>query len=552
MIVTLYRKCILNKSHSEKFRTRPFLNTHLSRLKKTVININPVNIGKTGIIKLYINDENKFLYNYMKIETEEGTEFPIYAFIDKIYTENSVMCYQYEVDTWHTYLGNWTLRYGLLTNTSDVVNYPVREIDMPLDYITNSELVLNNFETFNKGYIIVRYQKYTVVSGTTNTNASSVYTAVFSTNNIEDFGYEFYIGENGIPNVRTMITDLINIQANGKIGNYNFKVLNVWIIPSAFISIFDLSVEYEEITVNNSNIYRFTLLKFITYDSKITYTLPANPKIRSVGIYAKQFPYLYNGKEKKYSIRIDSTPICGIKVYLCSEDGLNEITDLFQESLYFDVVTGDVLAQREIEAKMGTINGIGRVVNGVTQIATSAGALIATGGASEGSEIALAGALKLAKFNQPEAKGLNKLGNQLENYENANSIGGVGGIVSGAVNIVKGVAEIKYANAEKYRNCTFTNNIPNGLLNARIGVCYFSLDDNSIINSDEVENAIKYCGYSVHTIVNDISQNSTTEYVTFLKFASVEVRGLSTELNNEIAKTLIDGVRIWYTGIIPD
>lgn len=578
MKIQLYSNCILTERYTEVFRTQALLESYLATLDSPLIQEIDIEDTYTKIVGTLCLDITQFssdgetveseikykTFNYIKFtDLASNNNRVSYAFVSSFSFANGLLVINYVQDIWHTYLGTWSLRKSLLTNCRNVGDYPneIHDYELPLDYITNYPLSLVSTveETnFNKCKIIARIQFYKLASG--GANSEIVEGTYVLTNYFDNYNADYYTKKvNGVGEAETaesLIGNLITCQGfeeahipdllgSSFLVKRWYKINKIWVIPNYFLPseyidhnmygyisdgrLLDPSEPYKRFKIYHLNVAE--------YDIPLL-TLSANPYIKSIGFYTKQMPYNYNGKTKQYDLHVETSRYLGIKFYLKSEDGYNEISDIFEEDLYFDITTGDVLMQQEIQRKMATVNGFSRIITGGIKAVSSATALVASGGASEAKSVAVE---TLKKFNQQKvAKGLER------SY--GTDIGGIGGITGGIADVVNGIYTVKFANAEKYKNCIFVDNTNFGRLNAFYGLCYFVINENHILNDYEVTQAINEVGFLVNTFVSEIKTSTIADDgYNVLKFQSVKIIGLSTEICEIIANILINGIKIWYT-----
>jgi len=626
MIVTLYKDCILNKSKSEVFRRKTLLEEYLGNIQvKKSFTINPINILKSGLIKLYDTplNRNLFLYNYMKIQdNEENPTVIVYAYIDRIYTENELFCFQYDTDVWHTYLGEWEMRLGYLTNTVYPNKYNVFDIDLPSVYINNGVMKYKNKispDNNNRVYLIITVQLYDKVSASNNKGSnliSLVYTGQVNDypwtnvdqpnnhnlilNNEEDtYAYTpngYYmnsdlIGETNEKqnnNLFVIIRKLMLAMKNSYIeeafyadkslhtisGNrYNFNIISAYVVGRNFIDravannsfVFKQDVLYyitpeneystENFGVGQQSIYRSIIFRPLAEECTIVKSVdnePTRGKLTwgrdiyfntvGVGFLNDKYSIPLNGKDVDFEIRIfNYQGVVSFKLYM--NNTIYDITEDFTLKLTTESITADIYEQRKISEELGKVNASLGIIKGVGKVAVNIASAVVSGGSSVAAKTAVAGAEKLSKFNQPEASKLYELGDSLRD-DNISFSSGVG-TMNGLSDIISSIAQLKALNTARFKDF-YANNCPQEGLFAQLhGFIIQYIDDDSLTNYNEIEDIIKTVGYEVNHIVKSIDNTITTYDV--LKFSSVIITGLSTELNNEISSILMNGVRIWYS-----
>lgn len=577
MEVTLYKGCILNKSYSEVFRTSELLDTYLATLTKKTYTINPVNVSKSGFIKLLVNnDSDSFLYNYMKIDTGANTtpQMIVYAFIDSIYSENDVMVYEYDTDVWHTYsernsISKWSLRKSLVTNTRRTISG--EPLEKPLPYIFNpdtiniiakvNDLIVSNYHL--RFDVVLKIQLYKLTSG----------------GEYEKIRFERYVAldwhygtSSTVPtldNISNILDDIIFEQS---LDNWS---ITYWsggqeIIEGAYfcniVECFVLPIEWNiRQYVTNQNVIKCTGYRFDDLKPKILIQTLKHHSIEpqdgylqedciiSYGLWSNQINYEYDGVVKNIDVLL-SLDADELHLYFRVNGVVTEITEQFKIMQDYKPQTPDVLAQREIARKQATIQGIVSTVEGATRVGLSLAGIPTIGGSSSGSKL-LKGASKLAKFNQPEAKSIMQIGKTMNYGSELSGISKVGsGTISGISEMVDGISSIVFANKAKYLGFQSINNYSVAISNAYYGLCVLTItyDNNirsKIPNYDESNKMIEEIGFNVDYVTDDLDirhiQNEPI-MVNPIKFSFVRVAGLSTELNNEIADILLNGTKIYY------
>lgn len=575
MEVTLYKGCMLNKSYSEVFRTSELLDTYLATLTKKTYTINPINVSKSGYIKLVVsNDSDSFLYNYMKIDTGENTvpRMIVYAFIDSIYSENEVMVYEYDTDVWHTYLernstSKWSLRKSLVTNTRRTISG--EPLEKPLPYIFNPEnadiegsvddVIIGSYHIrFN---IILKIQLYRLTSGGEYEKMNFEGYVGLDNNYISDFRYKPTKAD-----ISNLIDDIVFRQSEDQwsmtlgetiIGALYCRIVDFIVLPAEW----HLTLDYSSYTIQSNGGYCYSPLKqSIEIKNLNSFIIEATDGFNeedikiSYGIWSNQFNYEFDGVDKNSEI-IVTLDGDELHLYFRVNGLITEITDQFRIYQDYQPQTPDVLAQREIARKQATIQGIVSTVDGAARVGLSLAGIPTISGSSSGSKL-LKGADKLAKFNQPEAISISRIGKSMNYGSELAGISKVGsGSISGISEMVEGISSIIFANKAKYMSFQPTNNYSVAITNAYYGICILKItyDENTINdyipNFNEVNKMIEEIGFNVDYVTDDLDirhiQNETI-MVNPIKFSFVRVAGLSTELNNEIADILLNGTKIYY------
>ena len=592
MEITLYKGCMLNKSYTEVFRSKELLNTYLNGLTKLSFTINPVNVQKSGTIRLLqdiylLTQQNMFLYNYMKIDSGENTNprMIVYAFIDRIYSQNEVMVYEYDTDVWHTYLGEWSLRKSIVSNSKRTI--AGEPLEKPMSFIINPEyLKVKSLDVYEEGDdskydIVVKILLYYLTSGGEyrrptfegyvrfygNAGQSGYIMAHINDDNISDY-------LNMVTNSQVAYRDPI---IGGSGGNWKYEddygvlfsdlycsVLEVYVIPKKWnIQRYfypNRKIDYEPFDTSGA---RYGFERFIPNIDLTTlkiYSLPAydgskqEDTILGYGIFTNQLNYEYDGIIKNLEVCFSMSED-DIAFYLRVNGRLVEINEQFSFYQDYKPQTPDVLAQREIARKTETIKGMVSFVQGAAQLGLSVAGIPTISG-SKNAEKLFAGANKLSRFNQPEAQDVLRIGKGM-NY--GSELSGVSSALSGSVNgissMIEGAAQIKFANEKKYMSFNPTNNNSNAILNAHYSICYTYVEYVSALqilvsipNFIECLNYINEVGYNVDYVTDDLDIAPNSDImINPIKFSFVRLSGLSIELNNEIADILLNGTKIYYT-----
>lgn len=245
----------------------------------------------------------------------------------------------------------------------------------------------------------------------------------------------------------------------------------------------------------------------------------------SIGVFTNMVSIVYNGLPRKIYVKYDCSHD-NFNLYLCFDGHYYDITKSFIFEQDYSITPPNLRAQREIARKTNTLQGITGAINSASQIGVSIGTLGLGIGQSS-----------IATENGSSM--INMLGEM-------NTIKGVGGIINGVSNLASSINTAIMANKSKYRNFESCNNDNSAIINAIFGICYIKYPNNSIINYNEVINAIKEIGYSVDYFTNNLDLGLTINDFNIIKFNFVRVVGCSQEINNIISNMLLNGVKIWY------
>lgn len=540
--IILYKNCIVTSSYTEVFRSQQLLDSYLGSLinKTTETEIFPINYNIQGTIKLTLNKFSQteildlFTYNYMKItSTETRPTLKLYMIITNIRTDNTLIYFDYIIDCWHTYMGEWSIRYGLLTNCLRTNEYSeIKEYDYPLDYITNKSLTLHK-EDYTDSLCIIAEMSIFDLATAGQSNSISNWVNILGFLDTTDRTIRYTLNQYEVDKCIQVLTTKQNkkeLQYSYLADKYYFKIVNLYVVPFVWVCN-NIGDTNWHIPFNTT--YDYIRGNFISGDqyklySLYEYTLLKDKKIRSYGFFSSQFSYNFNNNDMKIKI-YSYNDNYNFKLYINSNDGFNEITNLFKYELNFDVSDASVLVQQEIEKKLQNVYGMQQKVNGYTDI--------------------LAGTAKIG-LGATEIAGGFMSGNPLLSARGgSNIIGGFSQQVNGITNIDVANTKIESANKNKYINSFAVNNENIAIINAMFGICYLYISNNDILNKDEVDNITSIIGYKVNTILTSI-KNTITDNYDVLKFNTIVIRGCNTNVNDVITSILTNGVKIWYTATI--
>ena len=504
MKIILYKKCILNSNYTEVFRDKELLNNYLTTLVNKEITINVAFYNLSGVITVKFDNTKlqAFDYNYMKIISENANSEnldEIFCFINNIDVSNNMALIDYTCDYWSTFNDKFSLRESLMSYSRLPLknNYPYY---LPLKYESNSPTILKTYG-FESGFsnslrLVVELQIFRslaqageIVPRITETVIFDKVLGIRSIDNLIDF-----LSTN--ENQKTYYSG-VNIQPNDAM---YFEMVNLYIIPDKWAKnildasgmgqisgyIYDETARFKEIHYNENEFA--SLINLSTFDEDNIVNIDDNYRKHCVsfGFFTTQFPYVYNGYSKKtdFLCFIDSW---NFNIYMQNENGLQEITELFNTELNFKAVSAEAIAQQKLQRKVQTAHGIGQAIAAASQIA--GGILnLAVGGGTSGTS--------MTRYRPDGSVSSRK--NEFERGAGGSTGGAIGQIGSGVSNMISGIANIASANANQYVNSSIVDNYNMAKLNAYYGFCFLLLDDNKIINKEQVESCINETGYKVN------------------------------------------------------
>lgn len=618
--VKLYKNCILSARNTEVFRTATLLESYLATLNKPYtadIDIDNVYTTLSGRITIdatgFNGDFNYIVFEqYETVEQVDVLKQKVYAFVDSFRIVNDLLVINYITDIWHTYIDKCTLRDSLMSRSIWRKKSPLvsstnlyMTSDLPVRPLFNGgKYSITASNSTHKFCIIAKMQyflldaggnpqrssfieEYALVKGATGLTISSDYTDYEVTSSETA---KFIQDSQSSSGAFADITDLIYQQQNNQIwiqyiGNNHFdarvgtyaNIVKLYLIPENWITestdkfnfvwginsatrFIPFSVDGTKV-INNYYGLVFTQLgkpnfDFECYTQKIT----RNYENISIGFYSAQFKYDYIGLDTGIKI-LSTINHDEFSMYLCYNGIKTEITDLFEMVQDYDVVSAEVTAQRAIARKVETVNGIMGTIQGMTQI----GVGIAQMGAGLPSIPYTTAESPRDVFGIPIPQEMHK--------SPVSIAGGIGNIAGGISSIVGSVTKLWSANADKYAPIISQHNNSNAEMNAHYGFIILSHD--SVLNAQEIVDAIKQTGYGVRYIVDMIDIDDydytnhkpnasldssildypdTPEYeylqikdYNVIKFDFVRIVGLSDEICNAIADILMEGVKVWYT-----
>ena len=402
MKVTLYKNCILNGNYTEVLRNTELIEDYLDRLQKTEFTIEDTYLKLSGELILEFSQNNIpnnmviYEYNYVKIENNaENSENVIYAFIDNVEFWNECIKINYSTDTWTTFIGKWTLRESLVTNSYKTIAGETYEKVIP--FVGNGKYTISSlFNLSGEVGIVFKFQLYDLVSGGNidGLKYEGYYVYLKKIRKIDDIVY--YTGlpiDNDFSNLLDTfqrIQNEKNWNLRDEADKYYCRIVETYILPIEYLSIDSLYVavdneQSKDVCYNQSHAgsipeYMFYELNTIP-DENIVLTsyIPSNPFIYSVGVYTNQIPINFIGIERRLSVAISLTKDT-FSLYMILNGNTIEITKSFEFIQDYGTLSADVYAQREIARQQATVKGICGIANGIAQIGIGVGSMVASMG----------------------------------------------------------------------------------------------------------------------------------------------------------------------------
>ena len=614
MKIQLYSNCILTERYTEVFRTQALLESYLATLDSPLVQEIDIEDTYTKIVGTLCLDITQFspdgetveseikykTFNYIKFtDLASNNNRVSYAFVSSFSFANGLLVIDYVQDIWHTYLGTWSLRKSIISNTLwrmktgyqsylpfeplfNGNNYSIeREVtgaiaDTDVCIVAKVQLYklsggIPDRASFVEGYYVIDYANITglsqgyitvdnnygrVIFGTTGEN-SNLFAGIL------EYIYQYQNSQQWYPYTNRGF-DTAN--------HHSCEISKLYILPRKWITNNLSSNKFNfERVVNNSFMFyqtndatevgyinnehttntvglvltpvRISNSNFTIYNKTIT----KNCKNISIGFYTSQFKYEYIGRDHYVTITC-SIGLDEFAIYLNYNGAKTEITELFEFTQDYQVITAETVAQREIARKIETMNGITGLISSIGQIAVGA----ATMGAGLPSIPYTTAESPRDVFGIPIPQTMHK-----SPLDVAKGNAGIaGGIASG----INSITKIWGANASKYSPIHSLHNDSKAILNAQYGFIIYS--SNNILNNYELTNAVKETGYQVQYITDNLDISDVSNFLdktvldatgtditdyNIVKFEFVRITGLSTSLCNAIAQILMDGVKIWYT-----
>lgn len=581
MKLTLYRSCIVNNNYDEVFATRELIDEYLLKLSHAEFTIDGIYPKYSGTLQFeynesffpidYSSDTAPFIKtdimsaNYCVIEDEELLSTgKVYAFINSIDITNSICFLNYTTDLWHTYLGFWNFRQGLLTKSLRTYLYDgLKEKDYPCTIFTNTSPKLVNINGIENEmqdcWVLATLQLYTLKSGT-DTKVDRITQSYFIGSarthngdtelnniyfNLKNGYYEnnAYIRYDDIVTLQGVINALIAGQSNeqnvtvksgtgSSVKKMYYDITNVYLIPrdtksEVFTNTITLSKEGNYvISISTNDELKSRVIGYpypigneiVLYNKSIDYS----PLNYGVGFYTKMININSNGMPVSVTVTM-LTRDDKIYFYLRTCGQIIDITECFSYDLPWQGVSAETLAQR----KVATVLENDTINNAVAK--TSAD---------------IAGNAINAMINSVGAGISEKPSDILSNFK---------GVVNNAVNIGKGVADLIYlsdkekaVNAEKYSNSKVNQTVTQSVINLLYGLCVFSYG--KFNNYLECEEKLLEIGYNVNHLISSFPTSDTKENSKYeiMKFDFVRLNGLPTDINDAIKQIMLNGFKLWF------
>lgn len=569
MNITLYANCIVNPNYDEVFADTDTLDKHLLSLDKYEAELPYMFVSYTGTLQ-FEYDRNFFdnqTHNvgimecsYLKITSAEDEEpTKVYAFINHIELINGICILTYTADIWHTYLYKWTFRDGLLTRTLMTTTYQIKEKEYPFTIFGTNNIGIkniknNNSELLDECYIFATLQLYELQSGS-DTKVNRITQAYkitpykggdfsklfkfasYYVSGGQTYKYDEMLTLNGA------INELISGQSSEHLVQWDetgktmyYDITNVYLMPKDALRIEDQHRDnkyYFEIKKQTDTNYGLWASPFDIGDHLLyTAEIACDYKNLSVGLFTNKFELQNNGLNEVVNIKCIIRPD-EIFFYLLLDNRIIDITENFRYDLPWQGVTAEALAQRSIALELQNSQIETESINAGINIAKSG--VNAVAGTITGVASTLTG--------------------------NINGIvKGFSGTLNGALDIGKGVNDLiflsdkeKAANAEKYANSKANECSSQSVINAKYGICLFSIvDGENYSNYQETQKKLQQVGYKVSHYTNEIFFENTVEHLPYdiIKFDFVRISGLPTDLNNAIKQILLNGTKMWYTNVV--
>lgn len=580
MKLTLYRSCIVNNNYDEVFATRELIDEYLLKLSHIEFTIDGVYPQYSGTLQFEYNSQffpvnyvtetitdikrDIMSTNYCVIEDEELLSTgKVYAFINSIDITNDICFLNYTTDLWHTYLGFWDFRQGLLTKSLRTYLYNgLKEKNYPCTIFTNTSPKLVNIngkeDEMQDCWILATLQLYTLKSGTDtkiNRITQSYFIGSTRTRNNIDLDNVYFNLKNGyyendtymqyddIVTLQGVISALIAGQAseqnvtvkNGgtsSVEKMYYDITNVYLIPrdtisDIFSNVITLSKEGNYlISINTGDKLNSRVLGYpypigdniILYNKAIDYS----PLNYGVGFYTKMININNNGMPISVIVNM-LTRDDKIYFYLETCGQIIDITECFSYDLPWQGVTAETLAQRKISTTLENSaitnayakTGLEIAGNAINTFISGVGAGIAT-----------------------------KPTDILSNVKSG---------INSALNIGKGIADIVYladkeeaVNAEKYSNSKANQTVAQSVINLLYGLCVYSYG--TLTNFTECEQKLLEIGYDVNHLITSFPTSDTQENSKYeiMKFGFVRLNGLPTDINDAIKQIMFNGFKLWF------
>lgn len=535
MKITFYQNCILSSRYNEVFWRDPTgnnnpLEEYLDTLTKYEQIIDstylPVPRGNFTIENPYKDGVDANLFNYIKVEYDEYENVrPFYAFIQNINLLYNQIVVTYLVDYWSSFSQYMHIRNSLLTNTNILAfnGMKRKEIEYyhyPVNYLSSVAPKIERFYRFKPDelvvYVIAKIQIYTLGSSGTVTNRK-LFTCCIMQQPIDQSTQYFKC-------TNDTILEMIDIMITSSAGNnlildktnYNYEIIDLYVVPSSLFTISLLSTKFGEIKAKKT--YDLWHITYSNFDGQFIKTnehdLPLRDfKVQSIGTVKNQINIdIFGTHTNKKITTYIAVSNSSINFYLGLNGQFYDITEDFRFELPISVETADA-------TQLKTLTRIFKTNLNATETAN-----------------------KIAQYGA-------------EGIESFNPLKPISSAVSGTVSSTAGIATAttegilkdQYINAKTYKSNSSTLSNDNVLLPCYYGICYFYFDN--VDNEKEVKEAIALSGYKCAVEVDDILQvKPSNATFTNLKFAFVNLYGsFSQDIKEQLEDILVSGTRIYYT-----
>lgn len=535
MKVKLYKNCLVNRNYDEVFRTKDIINEYLETLVSFEFIIENAYTPLNG--RLTFENENSSNFNLFECNYITFDENGIYAFINNVEVINGLIVVDYVCDYWHTFSDKMNMRESLLSRS--LLTNNLDYFFAPIDVTNIDSLKFDKISNGSNVGLVLELQLYNLEKGGELTSSETHFLYVGINSGVDDKEFK-----------KTTYRDIYQIlneislcqpktEKNVKISfqeNTAFNIVNAYVIPEEFTDYLKsdaltpfLSVEYSE----NTTYFLWSLRNINSDDLSdptkfIKYEIAPDLYIKSYGFYSLQIPYDYNGRVHEFTVSFNASQY-NFNIILNGACGKRDITELFETDLNFNVVDASTLAQQKIARKTETTQGILGVVNNsikVAQGAVSAGSALFSGGQTTGAS----------------AQGEASTSNATSTINSLMS--SVGTIASGITGIISSSQRISNANAKRFNNTSYVDNVSVANLNAFYGFGF--LYSQKPLNLTFINQLINEVGYIVEKITNSIDITRVNEDYNIIKFDFVRLSCCSDNIANVIRSILLNGVKIWY------
>lgn len=543
MIITLYKKSILNSEYSEVFYNTNLLLNYLNTLQNKKVEISDIYPKLNGTIILSnINLLDAYEYNYIKIEGMNGTSF---AFIDDIDVINNSAKIYYSMDVWSTFNGKWSLRDSLLSRTRFPDLYNTDFAYLPEKYMSNGKSEFIKLMQVNYYTVICKLRLYNTAKEGEHTYQGYVY-AMLGYGNYNDGSAEE--GNNKLSWIQAnrVLSDLYSNMDRYKIfGNrfegYYYEIDTSYIIPfnsiqnyfNYFIGI--INVDGTTTSFNSTALWYSGLDSVEDYYTEIeeNYEIPADDDVVGVGTYLNIVENSFDNNIKNIRIKLCLSSY-DFRILMYVNGVANDITDYFNIDFPIGTLNASEAELKQLNRNLNNARVAINIVSGAIDIASNIYSPIA------GSTSVLG---NLANM---RGRGINKqkIAGRQASYSSAleNNIGGIG---SGIAKVGNGIVDLIENNAPLYE-VGYTNDVlPNGWINCYYGIGYWKVSD--IINKNYIDNLVAETGYRTKKFIKEIMYINSDEVYDIVKFDFIRINGCTKIINDIISNILLNGTKIWYT-----